>query len=92
MEKLLQQLNVFLANRFDKVLHSFFGAWIALGGLCLGKAIGFTATCMILAPFAAGIVKEIYDHKHPPHSADTLDILATIIGAVPVWAAYYLGR
>ncbi|WP_257306289.1 hypothetical protein [Geothrix campi] len=69
----------------DKLLHAVCGALLALLGLAWGPVTA------LLLPTALGVAKEVYDHFNPPHVADPMDLLATILGVVPVLAAYAVG-
>ncbi len=97
IEAYLRKFTAFTLANQDKVFHSFYGCWISIVALVIASGLHhhydfhWRVTCMIAAPCVAGVVKEIYDAAHPAHTADKWDIFAAIIGAVPVWAAYYLG-
>lgn len=70
----------------DKLLH--FAVGVLAGALGLAGGLGGS----IALPLALGVGKEIYDHWHPAHTADPVDLLATLLGALPVWGAWLLGR
>lgn len=96
-EAYLRRFTAFTIANQDKVYHSFYGCWISVTALVIAAGLHHhfdwhhRVAAMIAAPCVAGIVKETYDAAHPDHTADKWDIFATIIGAVPVWAAYYFG-
>lgn len=61
----------------DKIKHFLAGLVISYGcGLVGYPRFGLGAG------ITAGIGKELWDRKHPPHIAEINDALATILGAV----------
>lgn len=69
----------------DKLLH------FAVGALLGALACPWGLAASIGLPLVLGLGKEVWDHFNPPHAADPADLLATLLGAAPVWAAYLLG-
>lgn len=67
---------------YDKALHIIYGAVIF-------DALHFwmIAPYALAAVLVIGILKEIYDKYHPPHTCDWRDALATVIGGVIGYAA-----
>lgn len=61
----------------DKLVHFLVGfAAAAILGMAGHPVLG------LCAAVAAGIGKEVWDHFNPPHAADALDALATIMGGL----------
>ncbi len=81
---MLDQINGWLSQHSDKVVHFAAGAILAGVGSALGLwgAIGL--------PVALGAAKEVWDHFNPPHAADPWDFVATVLGALPVLFAMLL--
>lgn len=69
----------------DKAMHALVGLLLGFLGLLHGPCVS------VLLVVMAAVGKEVYDAHHPGHQADPLDALATVLGAAPVWAAYFLG-
>ena len=61
----------------DKQAHMATGA---IGGLAISCFLGFYAGVAIMAIFA--FAKEVYDYKHPNHTADFWDWVATVLGGI----------
>lgn len=66
----------------DKISHFAGGTILGTAGLVFG------IEGALFLPFVVGLAKEIWDHYHPPHEADPLDLLATVLGAAPVWITW----
>lgn len=64
----------------DKILHFIAGAVIAgTVGYFTSPVAGFVAAAL------AGLIKELYDMRHPAnHTADVLDFAATVMGGMVV--------
>ena len=68
----------------DKLLHFLVGGVIA--GVIY--ALFLNHWLALLATVVAGLAKEIYDYFHPDqHTVELLDVVATVVGAVPVLLA-----
>ena len=65
----------------DKLLHFIAGLAIALASIYLG----LWASVAIV--FITGLFKETWDWFNPPHTVDILDLVATVMGGIPVWVA-----
>lgn len=93
LPELVVKINRFLFDNFDKVAHFCAGTMVASGALAIGHTINHTAavhmslTCVFLMAFG----KEVWDHYHPPHTADFWDFFWTIMGALPIWITFILG-
>lgn len=61
----------------DKMLHFIGGELLMLVGFLIAGPLCGTFLC-----FALGLAKEVWDHYHPPHVAEPLDLLATMLGGV----------
>ena len=68
----------------DKQAHFATGAILALVAYFL---IGYWA--LLLVAIVAG-AKEWYDYKHPNHTADFYDWLATTLGGISILGAIYV--
>ena len=77
IEKILAFLN---AIPSDKVAH-------CLGGVVL-FAIGQLFGYGLLLAVLGAVVKEIYDYRHPNHTADVKDAVATILGGLLGFVIY----
>jgi VanZ family protein len=51
-----------------------------IGGVAISCFLGFYAGVTIMATIA--FAKEVYDYKHPNHTADFWDWVATVLGAI----------
>ena len=61
----------------DKLVHFLVGfAVCAILGMAGHPILGLCAATV------AGIGKEVWDHYNPPHAADAMDALATIVGGL----------
>jgi hypothetical protein len=80
MEKLFSLFMKLSSQRIpvplDKQAHFFTGA---IGGFLFNYAIGCWA---ILVVALIALAKEVYDYKHPNHTADFYDWLATVLGGL----------
>ena len=61
----------------DKQAHFFTGV---LGGAGIAYFFGFYAGVSVITILA--FAKEVYDYKHPNHTADFWDWVATVLGAI----------
>lgn len=68
----------------DKRLHIAAGLLLALFGAFIAPWPAFAL------PVLGAVGKEVWDHYHPPHTVEVLDIVATLAGAVPVWVVLLL--
>lgn len=66
----------------DKLLHAM-GSY----ALTITLALVFPLPVAALAALTVGALKEVYDHYHPPHSADWLDFAADAAGVALAAAA-----
>lgn len=69
---------------YDKCLHFIGGTILAVSVIWLGMVV----SVLLVALMAAG--KEVWDHNNPPHRADVWDAIATVFGALPIWAVWIL--
>jgi hypothetical protein len=80
MEKLFSLLSKLsspkIPVRADLQAHFWCGAIL---GFVFNVVIGCWA---ILAVALIALLKEVYDYKHPNHTADVLDWVATVLGGV----------
>ena len=83
IERLLALLNRIPA---DKVAHFAGGSIVAAVGFLAGP---FVSLYLVLA---VGLGKELWDSFNPPHVADPWDLVATLLGGLPVWCAVVLSR
>lgn len=77
IEKILAVLNSIPS---DKIAH-------CLGGVVLfaiGQLFGYGLTLAI----AGAIIKELYDHNYPNHTADVWDAVATVLGGLLGFVIY----
>ena len=81
MEKLFLLLAKLSSPRIpvplDKQAHFATGA---IGGFIVALFLGFYAGVAIMAILA--FAKEAYDYKHPNHTADFWDWVATVLGGI----------
>ena len=77
----------------DKFLHFIAGYLLA----CAGLYWGFTISLILVATFGVG--KKLVDYhveklagKTPDMSEMIWDIVATFLGAAPIWALHFLHR
>ena len=91
MEKLLKLISKLTDTLYipcdipaDKQAHFSAGAILALVAYFL---IGYWA--LLLVAIVAG-AKEWYDYKHPNHTADFYDWLATVLGAIVTLGVIYV--
>ena len=68
----------------DKLLHFAAGSIFAMVGMAFGPLWS------LLLVTGVGLGKEVYDAAHPMHTADPLDLMATVLGGLPVWLAVVL--
>ena len=61
----------------DKQAHFVTGF---IGGVAISCFLGFYAGVIIMAIIA--FAKEVYDYKHPNHTADFWDWVATVLGGI----------
>lgn len=61
----------------DKQAHMVTGF---IGGVAISCFLGFYAGVTLMAIIA--FAKEAYDYKHPNHTADFLDWVATVLGGI----------
>ena len=93
IEKLLTFLNKYLTKIYpsclagkvpvDKFMHFVTGAILAFVAYFV---IGYWA--LLLVAIVAG-AKEWYDYKHPNHTADFYDWVATVLGAIVTLGVIY---
>lgn len=57
----------------DKQAHFYWGATLGLGALWLGL-LG------LIPVITCAIAKEAWDRRHPPHTPELMDFVATVIG------------
>lgn len=78
MPEFLDWLNAH-APAHDKALHFIAGTLLSFASIWL--------TIWVSVPFvlAVAVGKELWDHRNPPHTADALDAVAVVLGALPVW-------
>ena len=69
-------------NSLDKLLHLTVSY-----ALTVTLALVFPLAYAALAALAVGTLKEVYDHYHPPRSADWLDFAADAAGVALAAAA-----
>ena len=81
MEKLFKLLAKLSSPRIpvplDKQAHMVTGF---IGGIAISCFLGFYAGVVIMAILA--FAKEAYDYKHPNHTADFWDWVATVLGSI----------
>jgi hypothetical protein len=81
MEKLFKLLAKLSSPRIpvplDKQAHIATGF---IGGVAISCFLGFYAGVIIMATIA--FAKEVYDYKHPNHTADFWDWVATVLGGI----------
>lgn len=69
--------------KYDKCLHFIGGQLVALATVWAGIYWSMGAVS------AVAVGKEVWDHYNPPHKEDVWDVVATIVGAFPVWIVKY---
>ena len=77
IEKILAILNSIPS---DKVAHCFGGVVL----FAIGQLFGYGLFLAVLG----AITKEIYDYRHPNHTADWKDAVATILGGLLGYIIY----